>query len=216
MLYINAVFLFAFRDRERGEAKELRAYNENKKQLKEDRARKGRTAEEEDELRAQGADEELDALWARVREFLGDLKPNGDKKERRGAGEANRLKLTDAFAAHDPARAGAIAKHSVVQAFTAAGLTPPLTAAQCDRLVGALDAWEQRGATVVYRRFLEAPYAREHTSVRGLFPRVRPREPSKYEVERKARAEEEERKSLEAAEEERRKRGEAHTKRLAG
>ena len=97
-----------------------------------------------------------------------------------------------------------------------AGLTPPLTTAESEKLVAALDAWEQRGATVVYRRFLEAPYGREHTSVRGLFPRVRAREASKYEIERKAKAEEEEKKSLEAAEEERKKRGEAHTKRLAG
>jgi hypothetical protein len=113
--FINAVFLFAFRDKERGEAKELRAYNENKKQLKEERARgKGRMADEDDDQRAQGADEELDALWARVREFLGDLKPNGDKKERRGAEKANKLKLNEAFAAYDPAQSGVIAKHLVV------------------------------------------------------------------------------------------------------
>ena len=62
----------------------------------------------------QGADPQLDALWTRVREFLGDLKPNGDKKERRGVEKPNKLKITEAFAAYDPAQTGVIAKHLVL------------------------------------------------------------------------------------------------------
>ena len=50
----------------------------------------------------------------------------------------------------------------------------------------------------------------------GIFPRVRAREPSKYETERKAKAEEEEKKALEAADVERVRRDQAHTKMLAG
>jgi Ca2+-binding EF-hand superfamily protein len=156
-------------------------------------------------------------LWARVRDFLADLKSNGDKRERRGGDRANKVKLTEAFAAYDPAGKGALAKKDVAAAFTRAGLSPALTDAEWDKLVGALDAWEQREArTIVYRRILEATYAREPASVHGIFPRVRAREPSKYETERKAKAEEEERKALEAAEVERVRRDQAHTKMLAG
>jgi hypothetical protein len=216
---INAVFLIIYRDRERGEAKELRAYNETKKQLKADRASgKGRTlAEEDEDARGRGGDDELDALLARVRDFLADLKPSGEKRERRGADQPNKLRLTQAFEAYDPANKGTLAKDLIVKAFTSAGFSPTLTGHECDKLVGALDAWDPRETkTVAYRRFLTATYAIESVSVHGIFPRVRQREPSKYETERKAKAEEEERKALAAAEEERTRRDQAHTKMLAG
>ena len=42
-----------------------------------------------------------------------------------------------------------------------------------ERLITALDAWEQREQmTVHYRRFLEAPYHRELVSMHGIFPKV--------------------------------------------
>ena len=81
-------------------------------------------------------------MWARVRDFLADLKSNGDKRERRGAEKANKVKLTEAFAAYDPTGKGVLAKKEVANAFTRAGLSPALTDAEWDKLVGALDAWE--------------------------------------------------------------------------
>jgi hypothetical protein len=185
--------------------------------LKADRiSGKGRTFGEEDDEARRGGDEDLDALWARVREFLADLKPSGEKRERRGE-KANKLKLTSTFEAYDPTRRGILTKNQIVQAFTTIGFTPTMTGIECEKLVSALDAWSQREAkTVVYQRFLEAPYARETTSINGIFPRVKAREPSKYETERKAKAEEEEKNAFKTAEEEKIRRDQAHTKMLAG
>ena len=58
---------------------------------------------------------------------------------------------------------------------------------------------------MVYRRFLEAPHARGVVSLHGIFPRLQARGPSKYELERKAKAEEEERLKAVAIEEERKR-----------
>jgi hypothetical protein len=43
-----------------------------------------------------GSDYDLDALWAKFREFLSDVKPNGEKREIRGTDKASKLRFTEA------------------------------------------------------------------------------------------------------------------------
>lgn len=168
----------------------------------------------EDELgeRRDGGDEDLDALWARVREFVTEPAPTGAK----GA-ENNRVRFLTACRTRDPTGKGVISLADLQAAFTAARLKPALTTEEYDRLISALDAWDQRTQqTVVYRRFLEAPHARRPASLHGIFPKVPARGPTKYELERKAKADAEERRRAELAEEEAQRQEEAEAKRLAG
>jgi len=54
---------------------------------------------------------------------------------------------------------GVIPKDSLRKAFVAIRLKPDLTLPEIDKLITALEAWDQREAeTVVYRKFLEATY----------------------------------------------------------
>ena len=69
---------------------------------------------------------------------------------------------------------------------------------------------------MVYRRFLEAPHSRRPTSLHGIFPKVPARGPTKYELERKAKADAEERRRAELAQEEAQRQEEAEAKRRAG
>ena len=83
-----------------------------------------------------------------------------------------------------------------------ASRAPFLTDMQYDQLITSLQAWEHREQeTVVYRKILEAPHARSVVSLHGIFPRLQARGPSKYELERIARQEEEDRLKAIAAEE---------------
>ena len=201
----------------------MKKHIENKKQVQQHMATRGKGAgatkyspdEDADDGR-KGRDSELDALWARIRDFLNDLTASGEKRDIRGVDRPNKLRLTEACAVYDEGNKGVISKRLLVQAFTTARLTPALSDREWDKLLSALEAWDHRETqTVLYRRLLEATYMREQVSVHGIFPKVPAREPSKFELDRKAKAEEEERKALEAAEEERMKRELAQSKRLA-
>jgi hypothetical protein len=117
--------------------------------------------------------------------------------------ESNRVRFLTACGTRDPTDKGVISLSDLQAAFTAARMKPALAGGELDRLISALDAWDQRTQqTVVYRRFLEAPHARRATSLHGIFPKVPARGPTKYEQERKAKAEAEERKRAEEAAEE--------------
>jgi hypothetical protein len=201
-------------DRETGFAQSLRHEMASKKAVKEALARKGAGKPAgyggEDELgdRGDGGDEDLDALWARVREFVTEPAPSF------GAGakgaENNRVRLVTACRTRDPTGKGVISLGDLQAAFTAARLKPALSDGELDQLISALDAWDQRTQqTVVYRRFLEAPHARKPTSLYGIFPKVPARGPNKYELERKAKAEADEKKRKEKEEEEARQLEEA-------
>lgn len=63
---------------------------------------------------------------------------------------------------------------------------------------------------------MAAPHQREAVSQFGIFPKVIPKGPSKFEMERKAKAEEEERKKAEQLEEEKKRRDLAMRKSAAG
>ena len=104
-----------------------------------------------------------------------------------------------------------------MNAFTAARVRPALTSAECDQLISALEAWEQPMAqTVRYGHFLAGPSARSSVSFHGIFPKVRAPAPSKYELERKAKAEEEARGKLEADAREQSRMEQMQAKRRAG
>jgi Ca2+-binding EF-hand superfamily protein len=211
-----------YRDKDKtdkGLALEQKKLLESKQAVKllQEQKKAGMRRDEELDEAARVADPELDALWARVRDFLADVSGTGEKKDTRGTGTANKLRLTEACRVYDPKGSGVISKRSLEQAFVTARLTPALTETELDQLTTALDAWHQRAAgTVSYNAFLQAPYAREPVSVRGLFPKVQASGPSKTALERKAKADEEERKAQEALEEERRRREEALSKRAGG
>lgn len=53
-------------------------------------------AEDETDDTKLGADSSLDALWAKFREFLNDIKENGEKRDIRGVDKANKLRFTEA------------------------------------------------------------------------------------------------------------------------
>jgi hypothetical protein len=132
-------------DKEPGFALALRQGIASKKAAKEALAGKGAGKPTsyggEDELgeRRDGGDEELDALWARVREFVTEPAPTGAK----GA-ENNRVRFLTACRTRDPTGKGVISLADLQAAFTAARLKPALAAEEFDRLISALDAWDQR------------------------------------------------------------------------
>jgi hypothetical protein len=122
----------------------------------------------------------------------------------RGASFAsNKLRLLKAFETYDPTSKGSITKEDLINAFTSARLTPMPTSKEWDDLIRSLEAWDREDDKIVaYRKFMEAHSTREPQSLYGIFPRAKGREPSKYELERKAKAEAEEKKKQEAEEQE--------------
>ena len=91
-----------------------------------------------------------------------------------------------------------------------------MTDAEWDKLISSLDAWDNReDLTVMYRRFLEAPYQRAVVSLHGIFPKIQKRELTKFEQERKIKQEEEEKKAAIQAEEDIKMLAEAKAKREA-
>ena len=89
--------------------------------------------------RTDGTDDSLDALWLRVREFITEPAPSGMKNA-----ENNRVRFLTACRTRDPTGKGIISKSDLQAAFTAARLKPALVDVECDSLISALDAWDQR------------------------------------------------------------------------
>ena len=124
--------------------------------------------------------------------------------------------MIECFETHDPARRGVVTLSNLKQSFISSRFTGDLTDLQWEKLITALEVWEQREVkTVNYQRLLAAPYQREAVSQFGIFAKVVQKGPSKHELERKAKAEEEERKKAEQLEEEK-KRRELALKKTAG
>lgn len=162
----------------------------------------GKSAFDDDEDKS-GADYDLDALWAKFREFLQDLQPNGEKREIKGTDKPTRIRFSEACQTYDPRSVGTISRKQLQQAFTVARLSFEVSEADWDKVISAVEAWHNREEkTVNYRRFLDATFAREVTSMHGIFPKLQKREMSKFELERKAKLEEDEKKEKEKAEEE--------------
>lgn len=165
----------------------------------------------------QATDEDLDDQWTRIKDFINDMSSDGAKQGSRKPGQATRSRLVDSFETHDTARRGVVSLRELQQSFTAARFTPALTDKQWERMITALEVWEQREIkSVNYNRLLSAPYQREAVSQFGIFAKVIPKGPSKFELERKAKAEEEERKKAEQLEEEKKRRELAMRKTAAG
>ena len=80
-----------------------------------------------------------------------------------------------------------------MQAFVTVKISPSITEDEIEKLVTALEAWHSKETRIVkYSNFLDG--ARETESLFGIFPKHQPRGPSKQELERKAKAEEDEKK----------------------
>ena len=138
------------------------------KQARESKAKGGGgyvPEEEQEEGGVTATDDELDERWARIRDFINDMASDGVKRDARKAGEPTRLRLLDALESRDPPRRGWLHLRDLKAAFSAARLSPPLLDPQWDKLITALEVWEQREAgTVNYRRLLQAPHQREAVS----------------------------------------------------
>ena len=103
-----------------------------------------------------------------------------------------------------------------MRAFTAARLPFEPNEKEWDRLISGLEAWEYRDQqTVSYRKFLAAPSQRTVVSVYGIFPKMQKKEPSQFELDRRAKAAEEELKAQEKLEEDKKLLEDAKARRLA-
>jgi hypothetical protein len=152
-----------------------------------------------------------------MRSYLSDVGPGAEKLGASKDEKPNKVKLLEHCTVHDPTDKGVISRKQLQQAFAYARLPFVPTEAEWDKLITALDAWEYREQqTVHYRRFLSAPSKRLVVSVHGIFPKIQGREATKFELERKAKMIEEEKKGAEKAVDDRRLLEEAKSRKLTG
>lgn len=97
--------------------------------------------EGEEESRGQN-DEALDQFWEKIRSFLAET--TTIKQGLRRDEKSNRLAFQEACNIYDPKDTGMVPKKDLIRAFIAARLSFQPSDREWDKLISALDAWENR------------------------------------------------------------------------
>eukprot|EP00347_Sterkiella_histriomuscorum_P003356 403364608 len=158
----------------------------------------------------------LDDLWDRVRNFLNDLNEKGDRREFGRNDKANKLKFLDYCQEQESRmKKGVLTESQLEAVFAKCKFFPMPSKAEFKLLYKALEAFVSNESNEVnYNKILEAPVKREHTSINGIFPKIKAKGPSAKQIEEQKRKEEEEKKKQLALELEEKKRKEIADKRI--
>ena len=140
---------------------------------------------------------ELDTLWEKLRNFFDDIELDGTKITLKRGMKPSRLRFMEYCEQKsqlNKRQANVLDFQTVIEGFKVCFMKDDISPAQFKKLFRALEVfYDESTMKVDWNKLLEANTTREITSVRGIFPKIKPKPPSAAQLEKKRKEEQEER-----------------------